>query len=1679
MSDVTPLASPLNKGKHHALIKASFSDCFQSVPPRRTEALTRLKLKFEHWHTRDTELREANKQAWITQNRVDRFFSKVQNVQAFAAPLLQARLKEKYGVEDDVQSTFLRLYIPKNSDWWVIDTSAGVTTRTVSLLDAALHNFASNEAFTDDSTFISQPDVRGHFTIKPIKSRMSVKQFQALCRELDIGQQYTAHLKETLQSPGIVARESLKAKLLANETAALTAAAALARLKGDITADAHRVVTQVLAGAHKPVLKGKVMGHSALSLLGTTLTGIVIFGTADKLLPDLYPVIAYVPHDPDHPLKLYSSHLDFLRELSRQLRENRVSAASGMSYRQFFSQFVDHQQRGHFFTVLQSQLSSLAWHSKEPLDQRPSWREEAVAEPDLQHRRIFRSGPLAEQLYQRKIDKVLRDARDIAVSTADADSQARKTWWDNVLKIAADLFNVALLVVTPFVPVIGQMMLAYTAYQLSCEVIEGVVDLAEGQWVEATEHLIGVLNEVAQMAALGAGMAIGQIVTAKFSAFVDGMLPVKSATGKTRLWNPDLAPYQHPQIDLPLDAKPAQNGLYAHKGKQILRKANKHYEVARNSETGEHFLQHPTRSDAYQPRVELNGAGAHVLAFEQPRSWDNATLLRRIGPSVERLSDAQLETARLISATDPGELRAMYIDNQHAPVLLTDTLERLSIDQDIQTFIEHLSSDDPQVYGKADAVTQLQVLTAHDMWPEKASMRIIDGHNQTIWAHTGTEAPAGKKLVVQLQERQLRNGELLKIVMETLDENGTSVILDLPADQLPASLDVRTRALRKRLVAVTESERAKLFDEDYASRTPVAEPLTQKVTSTFPEIAPQGVKNLLAKAGKNERKIITEKGRLPLRLKTIARDLQLETRTARSHEGFYRDALITADTERLTLNALRLYSDALGDLRIEIRADSIDGELRCKAGPDDAGRVRILIRYSGNRYEVCDAAGNTLHEAADLYRSVLQALPKGKLAALGYQPQEGEMFKQWVMVKTESAATRRIALDDRGPLPPPARENLLLVRGPALSRWAATLEERVSDLYPHFSDQELRTFIESLQTTDDPAATLDRLEKEIDDLHVMLRQWQFQQLDSWAGTVSIRNNGQHIIERLVACFERKSTVFGKRSAHLEEGYALDLSTEIAQNDLDLWWNKLPELGQYLEQITTLNLDNTRFSTDTTGLLKDFRHVRQFSARQCGLSEIPQSIGNMHLLETLRLSDNQIHLAAADVERLRNLTRLEIIRLDNNPLGSSVNVGRMPRLRVLSLNNTGIETWPEGLFDKRRPRSFFLDMQQNPISRLPQVVAGSDQALIIARTRIFTESLSDANRIAYRAYRKSVGIDPNIYYSDVADKEMRWWTPDHDVLWNSQPPGLGALRPEAWSDLEMDVESEGLFKVIKKLHLSADYQRGGEARQQLADRVWRLIDAAYLDAGLREELYIMSTAPVTCADAGAQLFNNMGIKVLVSEAYSASTTHAQLQGELVKLATGAARLERVNAIAEADIASRDGTPDEVEVHLAYETGLAVRLNLPWQSQRMLSRQVAGVSDAAIARAYDTVIELEQGDGLVNGMLDQSFWSHYLRENWPAAFRNNALTYEGKADLLDQLRLAQKAWVDAKTLPEAQKAPIRQHLKTLADAFPLPQSEVFTGAAMTEQTYERLISDLGYNEQELGRRLTRAALKKAKE
>ena len=84
---------------------------------------------------------------WTAQNAVDQRLAHLQDASAFAEPLLKEALKKRFDLDLDVRTTFLRLYIPVTVPGFPIKT--GAREWTVSLLDAALHNFVAREAEDD------------------------------------------------------------------------------------------------------------------------------------------------------------------------------------------------------------------------------------------------------------------------------------------------------------------------------------------------------------------------------------------------------------------------------------------------------------------------------------------------------------------------------------------------------------------------------------------------------------------------------------------------------------------------------------------------------------------------------------------------------------------------------------------------------------------------------------------------------------------------------------------------------------------------------------------------------------------------------------------------------------------------------------------------------------------------------------------------------------------------------------------------------------------------------------------------------------------------------------------------------------------------------------------------------------------------------------------------------------------------------------------------------------------------------------------------------------------------------------------------------------------------------------------------------------------------------------------
>ena len=97
---------------------------------------------------------------------------------------------------------------------------------------------------------------------------------------------------------------------------------------------------------------------------------------------------------------------------------------------------------------------------------------------------------------------------------------------------------------------------------------------------------------------------------------------------------------------------------------------------------------------------------------------------------------------------------------------------------------------------------------------------------------------------------------------------------------------------------------------------------------------------------------------------------------------------------------------------------------------------------------------------------------------------------------------------------------------------------------------------------------------------------------------------------------------------------------------------------------------------------------------------------------------------------------------------------------------------------------------------------------------------------------------------------------------------GKIEAKAlWDAVENEHDSQGFFEVIESLQLDDRFQDEADRARYYANRpllnqqVWRLLRAAHADTGLRERLFKMASFPGRCPDAGAQIFNEMGIEVM--------------------------------------------------------------------------------------------------------------------------------------------------------------------------------------------------------------------------
>jgi hypothetical protein len=1661
---------------HHAFIRNALPNWLKTTSPHRLAALRAVAGQgirpYPHASaSQHLALKPAIAEHWQQHNELEKRFQPLTDVYSFAEPLLKNALMP-YG-DINVNATFVRLYVNANVGWWVHDFKQGVQSKTLSLLDAALANFAASDTFVDHA-FLSAEDPLGQRDVLTLRhgttgAVLTAEQFKQICRTLDLGARYQASIRQALGFDNPALTQALRLQVAASQKAALLTAAHLALINRDIDTDAHGAVLDLIAD-RTALLEGLPLECHSLSLMNTALTGVLLLFVPQRDRP-VGQVVVYIPEDPEHPLKQYPSPDAFLSHLTQKLRDKQ-------RYQTFFSRFIAHAERGAFFTGLDTRLSHVRWHQTAHTDPRPSWRDTPISQPNLQFSvqaigddQVNRSALASDNdlwnyQYRTRLNKIVNDARDIAVPTATADRHARWAWWDNLENMLSDIFNAALLVFTPFVPLLGEAMLAYSLYQITDEVFEGIVDWAQGRGIEAAEQVVGVADSVIQFALFGASSQLGK----RLSPFIEGLRRVQRADGSTRLWHPDLAPYALKNLDSP----PAATGLHNHQGKQLLALDGAHFEVQQDPDTRDHRILHPQRPDAYQPQVRFNGDGAFVHETEQPRTWDSITLMRRLGPRTEAFNDHDLERIRRISGTDEDVLRGVYVQNRPTPPLLDATLNRYEAHRAAVETVQTLRSGAPLPLDATSAWFE-QTITELPGWPQDKALQVFVRSDLTGDSRKYANPDAPPADTLQISVADVMSGRLPERVLGFLDE---ASINPLVGRETPSAQ--RLQALRDQLADYVATQTHDVTGYIYQIREQTTDPRIRQLRE---HIAPLDLP--LARA-------LVEGYASGLERRQHARELSFAQNTTHAYAGFFSPWPVTEGTERLVLNTLKRHSDGFGDVYLQIREQTPEGSVRCEAGPVDASRRRVLVRKNSGDYELFDQASQRLHGPDSLYECLLRALSDDQHSVLGFRPGQGAGLKHWLMETLEPLAERRLALA-QPPLRSIAdRQTNALLGGPAYSRLRRSHQamanvhtrEVLEHLFPTLDEARRERFINDIglgEIND----TLNRLVTERHALQTELESWKRVPSAYPKNSLIAREERSHkhiISQRLYRCWEDRLAEHADDWGQVQNGASLDLG------GLQLP-GELPRLQSGFEHVTRLDLAHSELRDHHGQFLQAFPSLRSLDISNNHLTQLPEAVSTMRFMRHLNLGQNQIGLLPGDQIRLKNLRHLRSLNLHHNPLQAVPDLSKMPHLERVFLDRTPITIWPRGLFAHPRSAEFVLDLSHTQIDHLPEFAPGSDEALTIARTRLDRNNLRNDQRQLYEQYRMAAGLDPNRAYEPKGEA-----APWLELIEEPQRQA----HQQLWDEVEHEHGSQGLFEIIKALEppefiqTAEDDQAYAANQLQLSQHVWRLLRAVHADSELRDKLFKMSSFPGLCADGSAQIFNDMGIEVLANEAERYALSASEREGKLVTLAKGSARLRHLNKVAAQDIAHRllpvkdgglglrlraqleDGLPgevDDVEIYLSYQTTLASRLDLPWLADHMLYRITGDVHPAQIEQAFTTVLELGEGDGLVNQMLLEPYWEQYLHDRHPQAMEANARHFDEQCARLDELQEAQ-----ANGLPDEQKEALRLTLKGLADALDVPPERVFTGRPMADETYNLLLNELGYREKQWMRELTREALER---
>lgn len=564
----------------------------------------------------------------------------------FSAPKLEKQLQAEHNINVDVRKASLCTVVRKEyaSMFPLPPVVRVVRTASVPLLSAALHNFALDEVQ-------ARPRIRRRLeapsgAVLPV----SFVQFAKLSRELDLGGLYQNTLHQTLLPADEQARQNVANLLEESSRSAMEAAVRIAALKGLI--DEHTSV-QLLSLCDKTA-SGSMQGVESspaspnmfkirqLYVLGKCVHGVVTVEVRDSK-GAMRNLLVWIPGDPVQAIQHFRSWDGFYEVLGLRLHE--------AAYASFFGRFIAERDRISFSTQLEGRKEKTK--AGKPLS--------------LDCRNLVVELSLFRYLRSQRIDKILDDAKVLAIPTGVKDAESRNAELRSYASTGLALLGLAGF----FVPLLGEVMLGIAALQVADEVYEGYQDWKIGDRQAALGHLFSVAETIVVGAALGAGATAGARLLERVS-FVDELIPVVVGNERLKLCSRDMSAYRVDRTGSPSTGLVSIDRQAGH-----LRLSEGDFQLASSRDRKDLLIRHPTREDAYRPLLERNGSGGWRHALEQPQEWQGEhLLLQRLAARFTDISPEQATAVLDCTGFDEAQLRRLNVENAPTPARLQDALDR-------------------------------------------------------------------------------------------------------------------------------------------------------------------------------------------------------------------------------------------------------------------------------------------------------------------------------------------------------------------------------------------------------------------------------------------------------------------------------------------------------------------------------------------------------------------------------------------------------------------------------------------------------------------------------------------------------------------------------------------------------------------------------------------------------------------------------------------------------------------------------------------------------------------------------------------------------------------------------------------------------------------------------------------